>query len=153
MKRNRGTPSHPTRDRGSYSGHPSFMECFRCFGTKPQIENKEKIMPPVLTRLVNKDIIELFEETWENRARNNSRYPKILAIGFKLTCYRSEITIQINVKWISLNKLTTVDRHSQNDWWLKSRRNLRDEDPKENRATVDRHSQNDWWLTLKKFIE
>ena len=38
-------------------------EYFRTFGTKPQAENKEKIMPPVLTRLVDKDIIESFEET------------------------------------------------------------------------------------------
>ena len=40
-----------------------FHEYFKQFGIKPQEENKEKIMPPVLTRLVNKDIIELFEET------------------------------------------------------------------------------------------
>ena len=38
-------------------------EYFRMFGIKPQTENKEKIMPPVLTSLVKKDIIELFEET------------------------------------------------------------------------------------------
>ena len=38
-------------------------EYFKQFGIKPQAENKEKIMPPVLTRLVDKDIIELFEET------------------------------------------------------------------------------------------
>ena len=38
-------------------------EYFRRFGTKPQAESKEKIMPPVLTSLVNKDIIELLEET------------------------------------------------------------------------------------------
>ena len=63
MKRSQGTPGHPTRDRGSYSGHPSFTNISEGFGTKPQIENKEKIMPPVLTPLVDKDIIELFEET------------------------------------------------------------------------------------------
>ena len=38
-------------------------EYFRRFGTKPQIETKEKIMPPVLTSLVDKDIILLLEET------------------------------------------------------------------------------------------
>ena len=38
-------------------------EYFKQVGIKPQAENKEKIMPPVLTRLVDKDIIELFEET------------------------------------------------------------------------------------------
>ena len=39
--------------------HEYFKEC----GIKPQAESKEKIMPPVLTHLVDKDIIELFEET------------------------------------------------------------------------------------------
>ena len=38
-------------------------EYFKQVGIKPQVENKEKIMPPVLTRLVDNDIIELFEET------------------------------------------------------------------------------------------
>ena len=38
-------------------------EYFKQFRIKPQAESKEKIMPPVLTRLVDKDIIELFEET------------------------------------------------------------------------------------------
>ena len=38
-------------------------EYFKQFGIKPKIENKEKIMPPFLTRLVDKDIIKLFEET------------------------------------------------------------------------------------------
>ena len=38
-------------------------EYFKQFGIKPQEENKEKIMPPVLTRHVDKDIIELFKET------------------------------------------------------------------------------------------
>ena len=38
-------------------------EYFKQFGIKSQIENKEKIMPPVLTHLVDKDIIESFEET------------------------------------------------------------------------------------------
>ena len=38
-------------------------EYFKQFGIKPQTENKENIMPPVLTFLVDKDIIELFEET------------------------------------------------------------------------------------------
>ena len=38
-------------------------ECFKQFEIKPQEESKEKIMPPVLTHLVDKDIIELFEET------------------------------------------------------------------------------------------
>ena len=38
-------------------------EYFKQVGIKPQAENKEKIMPPVLTHLVDKDIIELFEET------------------------------------------------------------------------------------------
>ena len=33
------------------------------FGIKPQAESKEKIMPPVRTHLVDKDILELFEET------------------------------------------------------------------------------------------
>ena len=55
-------------------------EYFKQFGIKPQAESKEKIMPPVLTHLVDKDIIESFEETGENRARNSSRYPKILAL-------------------------------------------------------------------------
>ena len=40
-----------------------FHEYFEQFGIKPQAENKEKIMPPVLTCLANKDIIELFKET------------------------------------------------------------------------------------------
>ena len=38
-------------------------EYFKQVGIKPQAENKEKIMPPFLTHLVDKDIIELFEET------------------------------------------------------------------------------------------
>ena len=58
-------------------------EYFEQFGIKPQAENKEKIMPPVLTHLVDKDIIKSFEETWENRARNSLRYPNILALGFQ----------------------------------------------------------------------
>ena len=33
------------------------------FEIRPQAESKEKIMPPILTHLVDKDIIELFEET------------------------------------------------------------------------------------------
>ena len=57
-----------------------FHEHFKQFGIKPQAENKEKIMPPVLTHLVDKDIIKLFEETWESKARNCSRYPKSLSI-------------------------------------------------------------------------
>ena len=40
-----------------------FHEYFKYFGIKPQAERKEKIMPPILTHLVNNDIIELFEET------------------------------------------------------------------------------------------
>ena len=39
--------------------HEYFKEC----GIKPQAESKEKIMPPVLTHLVDKDIIKSFEET------------------------------------------------------------------------------------------
>ena len=62
MKRSRGTPGHPTRDRGSYSGHPSFTNISEGFETKLKIENKEKIMPPVLTPLVDEDIIEFLEE-------------------------------------------------------------------------------------------
>ena len=38
-------------------------EYFKQVGIKPQEESKEKIMPPVLTHLVDKDIIELLEET------------------------------------------------------------------------------------------
>ena len=38
-------------------------EYFKQFEIKPQAESKEKIMPPVLTHLVDKDIIESFEET------------------------------------------------------------------------------------------
>ena len=38
-------------------------EHFKEFGIKPQAERKEKIMPPVLTHLVDMDIIESFEET------------------------------------------------------------------------------------------
>ena len=38
-------------------------EYFKRFEIKPQAESKEKIMPPVLTHLVDKDIIESFEET------------------------------------------------------------------------------------------
>ena len=38
-------------------------EYFKQFGIKPQVENKEKIMPQFLTSLVDKDIIKLFEET------------------------------------------------------------------------------------------
>ena len=38
-------------------------EYFKKFEIKPQEERKEKIMPPVLTHLVDKDIIESFEET------------------------------------------------------------------------------------------
>ena len=38
-------------------------EYFKQFGIKPQVESKEKVMPPVLTHLVDKDIIESFEET------------------------------------------------------------------------------------------
>ena len=38
-------------------------EYFKQFRIKPQVENKGKIMPLVLTHLVDKDIIELFEET------------------------------------------------------------------------------------------
>ena len=38
-------------------------EYFKQLGIKPQIEKKEKIMPLVLMHLVDKDIIELFEET------------------------------------------------------------------------------------------
>lgn len=39
------------------------QEYFKEFRIKPQTENNEKIMPPVLTSLVEKDVIELFEET------------------------------------------------------------------------------------------
>ena len=42
---------------------PLFMNISKQFGIKPQTKNKEKIMPPILTRLVDKDITELFEET------------------------------------------------------------------------------------------
>ena len=38
-------------------------EYFKQFEIKPQVERKQKIMPPVLRRLVDKDIINLFEET------------------------------------------------------------------------------------------
>ena len=38
-------------------------EYFKKLGIKPQAENKEKIILPIRTRLVDKDIIELFEET------------------------------------------------------------------------------------------
>ena len=37
-------------------------EYFQQSEIKPQAESKEKIMPPVLTHLVDKDIIELLEE-------------------------------------------------------------------------------------------
>ena len=52
-------------------------EYFKQFGIKPQVENKEKIMPPVLTHLVDKDIIELFEETWESKARNAQNIQRV----------------------------------------------------------------------------
>ena len=58
----------------------SLHEYFKQFGIKPQAEKKEKIMPPVLTRLVNKDIIELFEETWESKARTAQNIQKVLAL-------------------------------------------------------------------------
>ena len=48
-------------------------EYFKQFGIKPQTENKENIMPPVLTHLVNKDIIESFEETWESKKNKNKK--------------------------------------------------------------------------------
>ena len=45
-------------------------EYFKQFGIKPQAEKeKKKIMPPVLTHLVDKDIIESFEETWESKEK------------------------------------------------------------------------------------
>ena len=45
-------------------------EYFQQFEIKPQAKRKKKIMPPVLTHLVDKDIIELFEETWEKQDKN-----------------------------------------------------------------------------------
>ena len=48
-------------------------ENFKQFGIKPQAESKEKIMPPVLTHLVDKDIIESFEETWESKKNKNKK--------------------------------------------------------------------------------
>lgn len=36
---------------------------YQVIGTNPRIENKEKIMPIVITSLVRKYIIELFEDT------------------------------------------------------------------------------------------
>ena len=38
-----------------------FHEYFKQFGIKPQAKSKEKIMPPVLTHLVDKDIIEFVQ--------------------------------------------------------------------------------------------
>ena len=68
-------------------------EYFKQFGIKPQIENKEKIMPPVLTFLVDKDIIELFEET---RTKKKLKISKdIQHYEFELTCYRRNVTVQI----------------------------------------------------------
>ena len=46
------------------------MNISKQFEIKPQAESKEKIMPPVLTHLVDKDIIESFEETWEKKNKN-----------------------------------------------------------------------------------
>ena len=54
-------------------GDTPLHEYFKQFGIKPQAEDKEKIMPPVLTPLVDKDIIELFEETWENKNKNKEK--------------------------------------------------------------------------------
>ena len=73
IKRSWGTPGHPTRDRGSYSGHSSFMKISDVFGTKPQTENKEKSMPLVLTSLVDKDIIDFLEETWKRKIRKTKK--------------------------------------------------------------------------------
>ena len=39
-----------------------FIGTYQLVGTKPQTESKEKIMPLVITSLVEDDIIELLEE-------------------------------------------------------------------------------------------
>ena len=55
-------------------------EYFKQFEIKPQAENNKKIMPPVLTRLVDKDIIALFEETWEKQSKKQLKISKDISV-------------------------------------------------------------------------
>ena len=61
MKRSRGRHGHPKIE--ALIVDTPLHEYFKQFRIKPQDERKEKIIPPVLTHLVDKDIIESFEET------------------------------------------------------------------------------------------
>ena len=99
-------------------------------------------MPPVLTRLVNKDIIKLFKETWESRARTAQNIQRVYDI--KSTCHTRNVTVQI-AKVMKLVKKGDNSRQTQSERLVTEAKDI-------HRANLERNASNNRQTQLEQLV-